>query len=620
MEGRRGGVLAHHEVPIHALSEGAPVDAGDGRWVPSFGWSVVAVLVAALAASIVGLSNGFALDDIPMVVENPRLRTLDDPASFFRGAYWSTPGIQAAAWRPLSLLAFAVQWVVGGGAPMVFHATSIALYALVCVATLLLLRALVSPGAAMAGALLFAVHPLHVESVANVVGQAELWVALFVIAACAVFLRARARRTLEAPAIVAIATCYVLALGFKEHALVLPGLLVAAELLVVRAHRSVSASEALRMRVLVYVLSVTAVLWFIVRVDAVGGVSAGQAHAALLHLDMGARAWVMLALVPEFVRLLLWPVALYADYAPQLVRVLPEPTWAHLHGAAWLVAWGVLLAAAWRRAPAVAFGLAWLPVTLVLVANVLVPTGILLAERTLFLPSVGVIVVLAVVAGRLADAMQGRPRPQRVLALGAAATVVVLAAAHSAERTAAWKDNFTLVMTLVTDAPYAARGQFWLGDELIRKGELAAGETALQRAMHLWPEYAAVPLALGITYHTHGRCGPAIQMYRRSLAIDSTNAAAHFGHAGCLLNLGRFTEARMASFRGAAVARSSTAYRFVLYAADSALAANDTIRGNNWYLRRKAREGFGSASVSNAGPARPSRVPVRARNEAIRLP
>lgn len=616
MEGRRGGLLAHHEVPIHALSE----DAGEGRRVPSLGWSVVAVLIAALAASIVGLANGFALDDIPMVLENPRLRSLEDPLAFFRGAYWNVPGIQAAAWRPLSLLAFAVQWVVGGGAPVVFHATSIALYALVCLATLVLLRALVAPLAALAGALLFAVHPVHVESVANVVGQAELWVALFVIAACAIFVRARARGALEVPAIAAIAACYVFALGFKEHALVLPGLLVAAELLVLRAHRAVSDAEALRVRALVYVLGVIAVLWFIVRVDAVGGVSAGQPHAALLHLGLGERAWVMLALVPEFVRLFLWPVALYADYAPQLVRVLPEPSLAHLHGAAWLAAWCVALAASWRRAPVIAFGLAWLPVTLLLVANVVVPTGILLAERTLFLPSVGVILVLAVMAGRVADALRGRPRPQRVLAVSLAATVVVLAASHSAERTAAWKDNFTLVMTLVTDAPHAARGQFWLGDELIRQGELGSGETALRRAMQLWPEYPAVPLALGITYHTHGRCAAAVQLYQRTLALDSTNAAAHFGHAGCLLNLGRFTEARMASFRGAAVARSSTAYRVVLYAADSALAANDSIDGNNWYLRRAARSGFGPSSAAPAGDPGSTRRPGTATGKANRLP
>jgi hypothetical protein len=595
-------------------------DAPDRREGPSLGWSVAAVLLAALAASLVGLSNGFALDDIPMVLENPRLRSLDDPAAFFRGAYWNVPGIQAAAWRPLSLLAFAVQWVMGAGAPVVFHATSILLYALVCVVTLGLLRALVAPRAALVAGLLFAVHPVHVESVANVVGQAELWVALFVITACTVFLRARSRHALSVPAIGTIVACYVLALGFKEHALVLPGVLVAAELLVVRSRRVVGDAEALRVRALVYVLAVVAVLWFIVRVDAVGGVSAGQPHAALLHLGLGERSWVMLALVPEFVRLLFWPVALYADYAPQLVSVLPEPTWAHLHGAAWLLAWAVALAASWRRAPVVAFGLLWLPITLLLVANVVVPTGILLAERTLFLPSVGIVLVLAVGAGRLADLFEGRPRPHRVLAVGAGATLVVLAAAHSAERTAAWKDNFTLVMTLVTDAPYAARGQFWLGDELIRQGELASGETALRRAMQLWPEYPAVPLALGITYHSHGQCGPAVELYRRTLALDSTNAAAHFGHAGCLLNLGRFQEARMASFRGAAVARSSVAYRVVLYAADSALAANDSIFGNNWYLRRAARGDFGASSGRQDSSGTRGQAPGTATDSANRLP
>lgn len=549
--------------------------------------SIALVVVAALAASLVGLSNGFALDDLPIVVENARVHTLENLSGFFSSTYWSTPGIQKAAWRPLTLVAFALQYAAGSGAAMVFHATSIALYAAVSAAVLVLLRALVSPGAALCGALLFAVHPVHVEAVANVVGQAELWVALFVVCAVALYAHERRRGALRPAVLASIALCYALSLGFKEHALILPALLVALEVIVLRPLYGAPSNGWLPVRALHYALFSLAVLWFVLQASIVGGVSAGLPHAALVGRTMGERAWIMLGLVPEFVRLFLWPARLYADYAPQLITLRPTPSWAHLVGAAWLAGWLSLVVLSWRRWPVVAIGLVWLPIALALVANIALPTGILLAERTLFLPSVGVVIALAAVAALSMERLAPAPQPVRRVAAVCLAALLVVAASHSSERTNDWKDNFTLVKALVSDAPYSARAQFWLGDDLIRNGELADGEVALRRAMALWPEYSAVPLALGITYQSVGGCGPAMELYERVFTLDSTNASAYLGYSRCLLSVGRFTDARMAAFRGAAVARSSMAFRSVVLLADSALAANDTLRTNNRWVRRR---------------------------------
>jgi protein O-mannosyl-transferase len=552
--------------------------------------AVLLVVAAALAASVTSLGNGFALDDLPMIVDNARIRSLADPLGFFEGTYWATPGLRAAAWRPLTLLAFAVQYALGDGGPWAFHATSVVLNAAVSVAVLLFLRALLPAGPALIGALLFAVHPVHVEAVANAVGQAELWVALFVVAALALYAYGRRGGEVGIAGSLGIVACFALALGFKEHALVLPALLLALEVAVLRTSCPAPASWV-RVRALHYALASIAVLWFVTQMEQVGGVNAGAPHAALLGRTMGERSWIMLALVPEFLRLFVWPVRLYADYAPQLVPVLPTPVLAHVWGAVCVFGWAAALGLAWRRLPVVAFGLLWLPIALALVANVLVPTGILLAERTLLLPSVGVVMIAAGLGAalwpRLVSAPPGVPR----VLLVATAGLIVLAASHSAQRSVVWKDNLTLVTTLVTDAPQSSRAQFWLADELIQQQELASGEVALRRAMALWPEYPNVPLALAATYQSTGHCDAALPLFERVIALDPTNASAHFGYAGCLLNVGRLTDARMEALRGAAKARSATAFRIVLFAADSALAATDSVRGNNWWVRRQARLG-----------------------------
>ena len=74
---------------------------------------------------------------------------------------------------------------------MPFHLASVLLYAAVCAAFFSVAVGLLPLPAAWLAAALFAVHPLHVEVVGNVVGQSELWAALFLLLAVTVFLRAR---------------------------------------------------------------------------------------------------------------------------------------------------------------------------------------------------------------------------------------------------------------------------------------------------------------------------------------------------------------------------------------------------------------------------------------------
>src|SRR3989304_4849260 len=84
-----------------------------------------------------------------------------------------------------------VQWVVGDGAPPVFPLVIVALYVAASVFVLWLALLCLPRGAAWVAAALFAVHPVHVEAVGNGVGQAELWTALVMVGATALYVRDR---------------------------------------------------------------------------------------------------------------------------------------------------------------------------------------------------------------------------------------------------------------------------------------------------------------------------------------------------------------------------------------------------------------------------------------------
>ena len=160
------------------------------RWIRTAMWA--SVISLALAASLSGIVNGFAFDDLHIIVEDNRTHSLAHWWQLFAQSYWPLEK-GGDLYRPVTMLGFAVQWALGGGAPLVFHIVSIALYALVCAVFLGVLLELLPMRAAWLGAALFAVHPLHVEAVGNVVGQSELLAALFLFLALLVFLRSRRR-------------------------------------------------------------------------------------------------------------------------------------------------------------------------------------------------------------------------------------------------------------------------------------------------------------------------------------------------------------------------------------------------------------------------------------------
>src|SRR6476620_4820048 len=114
------------------------------------------IIALAVLASATSLSNGFALDDLALVADNARVHSLHEWWRLFGLSYWP-PQYGASLYRPIVTIGFAVQWVAGRGSPVVFHLTSIALYAGLSALVLAFLLELLGPIPAVIGAALFAV-------------------------------------------------------------------------------------------------------------------------------------------------------------------------------------------------------------------------------------------------------------------------------------------------------------------------------------------------------------------------------------------------------------------------------------------------------------------------------
>lgn len=502
------------------------------------GWWLLALAIAvlALAASANSLSNGFAYDDVYLLVKNRgRMHTLVGVWREFAHTYW--PERQGGdGYRPLTIIAFRLEWALGGGGPSVFHTANVVIHTLTAVAVFWAACGMLPLAAAWIAAALYAVHPVHAEAIANVVGQSELWVALLVTIAVGLYVRGRAAGPLTWKRWVAIAALYAAACLFKEHAIMLPALVILAETTVV-ADRVTWTQRLAQLRLPLLVLAVVGLgyMWARSRV-VVGGLSGFRPYVVFRALNLSSedRILTMIGAAPEWVRLFLWPARLMTEYAPPYIDMAQGPSITQLPGL--LVLLGVigLMVACWRQSPATTFGIGWMIVTLLPASNFLVPAGFIIAERTLLLPSVGAMLAVGSAVPWIYRRMEAVKAPQYAAA-AALAVLIGLGLARSFARNPVWNDNDTLFRRQVKDSPRSYRANFMLGLHLFENKRKAEGETYYRRALQLFPYDPLMAFGLAEQYRQAGMCAPAITLYRWLFTLEPQSARGHDGLASCLL-------------------------------------------------------------------------------------
>jgi protein O-mannosyl-transferase len=547
------------------LSRSAPASP-IWRLVPA-----LTILLLVLASSATSLANGFAYDDRHIITDNPAVKNLANWWQLFGQPYWPAKAV-ASLYRPLTVLSFSLQWAAGRGSPAIFHVLNVLLYAGCCLAVLRLARLLLPLGPAWLVAAFFAVHPVHVEAVGNVVGQAELTVALCLVLATTIYVRARADGGVPGPGeVVGMLVLYAVGCLFKEQGVVLPALLAAAEMTVVRDARPWRARVA-SLRPFALALVMVALAYLAVRgrvVDGVGDVP----HPAFVNLPTPHRWLTMLGVVPEWARLLVWPAHLAADYSPQQIPIRTSLDLTAVLGLLLILAVIVLGVACARRAPVVTFGVLWLAVTMAPVSNFLLPTGIILAERTLFLPSLGFLLVVgAAVPWAEASLRAARPLAAR-LAAALVILLIIAGAWRSADRQRVWKDNDAIFGSLLRDAPLNYKSHYAYGGMLFQRGDRKMGEREWQTAIALMPTHSGIYADLGNAYREAHLCEPAVAMYRKTLELEPSRATARAGLAACLLEMADFQGARREARRGYAYGTAMQTFRYLARVADSVLVA-----------------------------------------------
>lgn len=422
--------------------------------------SIPAVLVATCAAYATSFLGRFQFDDFKVIVADPRVQSLE--------AWWrSMPGI-----RPLLKLSFALNHQGGLGLAG-FHAVNLAVHCAAAVLALLLLDRLgrrldppLPPGAALAGALLFAVHPVQVEAVTYLSGRSSSLAGALALASVLAWVAGRDRGSrrlvhLWSPLLLACS------LGAKEGAVVLPAALLLVE--AADRRRAFSLPAALR-AITVHLLLVAAASAAMLAAPAyramLGRSLALRAPVKNLLTHAQASAWLAGQLVP------LRGLAIDPDLGPA------SPV---LGGGALLLLAAAAAAGLWllRRRPAAGLAICWFLLWLA-------PQGWWLprpepaSERQLYLALLGPAWLAGVALCRLPG---GRP-----LRAGALAALALLLGGATARRSLVYRDEVTFWSDAAEKSPASARAHGNLGYALALACRPDEARDAFTRAAALAPD------------------------------------------------------------------------------------------------------------------------------------
>jgi hypothetical protein len=533
--------------PLHAR---APGNAPFSSSAPRNHVAILIVIATALLAYLPALGNGFAYDDVPIVQQDTRVQALTSFGDIFTNGYWQDASL--ALYRPLTTLSFAIDHAIGNGSPAWFHASNLLMHAAVSVLVLLLLAPFFGNLPGLAGALVFALHPVHVEAVANIVGRAEMLSAFFFLAACILWLpRTPAAHGPSAWRAIAVLACFALALLAKESAATLPAILLLLDGITGAARRD-RLHPWLRERApLIAAMLVIIVCYGIVRAAVLGSFVPGRVDPVLeVATGTGARIWTALQAWPVWFRLLFVPDVLLADYGPGILWPATGPNGAGVLGlviALTMVTIGVLAFLSGRMLLAV--GALWFPITILPVSNLLLPIGVLVAERTLYLPSVALSFLVCAAALALAQTGSGTRR----VAAAAFAIVLALFGVRTALRAPVWDSTDSVMIALVEDRPDAFRGRWHLARMARNAGQMVHAMNEYDAAIAIWPRRQSLILEATAFAAEQQRVDRAFELAQLAASQWPDDVAVQRVLAGTALDAGQFGVARDAIRAGLAL-------------------------------------------------------------------
>lgn len=489
------------------------------------------LVLAATFLAYAGVSSfGFVYDDEAQIVHDSFVQHWHFVPAYFTSHVWQWiyPHVAGNYYRPVFLLWLLLNFKIFGLHAGGWHLAVLALHLVVTWQVYrLALRLLGKQSAALVAALLFGLHPVHLEAVAWISGVTEPLGAAFMLASLLSWIRYRedCRRRDFAWSL----AWFALALLSKETAILVPVLLFAYDALLARDPQTGLRTRVSRSLASLAPFPLVAALYVVARLHALHAFS-----SRVTAVSLAQNLLTIPSLLAFYARLLVWPFGLSAFYDTRYVSTMGE---------AWLPLLLCIAAAAGAayalyrtrsRTAAFALVLLLLPLAPLMKLDIFF-RGEIAHDRYLYLPSVGFALLIGLL---FRAAEQWLDSSRRRLVLAGAAAVAVLFFAATLWQSLYWANNLVLYARGVAIAPDNLIVRNDLANELMQRGNRDLAMAQYRDVLRRDPSFWLARYNLGYAEYSAGDCDAAVRDLGLAARQNALDAETFFYLGDCRFRLG----------------------------------------------------------------------------------
>jgi protein O-mannosyl-transferase len=440
-------------------------------WIEQFKWQAIALILICFVYYGNTIQNGYVLDDGLVISENPYTKKgvrgisdllTKDAYQWYYDQFGSDEILSGGRYRPLSIITFAIEWQFFKENPGISHFVNILIYALTIVLLLKLLRNYIfprSPGLAFFITLLFAIHPIHTEAVANIKSRDELMSFLF-LTLTLIYLFRYVKIKKPGLFLVSIFT-YFLALLSKENGITY--------LFIIPATLFFFSGKKINniLKLTLPYLGI-ATLYFVIRY-AVVGLGAKEIDDLMnnpfLLATASEKTGTIFYILLKYLSLLFYPYPLSYDYG---YNAIPYRDLLNLMVVfSILIHIGLLVYAVimTKRKSPMAYAIWFYIATISIISNLVVNIGATMGERLIYHSSFGFVMATGLALHFLWQKV--KPAKQKETLIAIMAILTIITGVYVINRNAVWKDNNTLFVHDVKVVPNSIKAQNAAGNSYI---------------------------------------------------------------------------------------------------------------------------------------------------------
>lgn len=494
----------------------------------------VFIFLVAFVAYSNTFNHGYVLDDFSVIKENFVVKQGTAGISTilktgYRYGYWNSPD---NLYRPLPLIMYAIEWQIWPDNPTPGHVINVLLFGLLCVLLFKLLQKLFAGYSVllpMLATLIFALHPIHTEVVANIKSRDEILAFLFTVGSILLLLAYIEKKTTSK--LVAALFLYLLALLSKESAItflaIIPFLFY-----------FFSSTKKMSHAFLTLFYLIPVLIFFAMRYRAIGN----QAH-----LDETSMVDNLLVAAPDFLTrtataikimgLYLWklvfPYPLACDYSYNQIKIVNFGDFYVLISL--LVYIGLAVMAVWgfKKKSILSFSVIFFFISMSVYSNLIIMIGSSFGERFLFVPSFAFAIALAYLFIKLYGCLQMELNLKQIFTSKVFLTLLPLFIVYlgmTMSRNKDWKSSLSLYEADINKSPESAHMNYYYGLEIMKGKAMENGEvtkpeyldTAIyyfRRARTIVPTFADAYDQLGLAYFRKNEWDKALAYYDTCLTL-----------------------------------------------------------------------------------------------------